>query len=98
MKAYCNIISGKVMLSKLPKPDEKDFSHDGCKHVKPKYIIALSEFSDSIIGEAENVFYCHLNKKWCISAEHPEYRKELQGNNQPCEVEQSGDKYTITKI
>ena len=68
MKAFTQLIENKVMLSKLPKPDEGDYiiwddslltriqlgiaQIDGFDN--EGYEKALKEFNDSIIGEAEN--------------------------------------------
>ena len=60
MKAYTQLIEGKVMLSKLPKPEEKERRFNdsifsgGTKFNKFTFDSAMREFNDSIIGKAEN--------------------------------------------
>ena len=104
MKAYCNIIDSKVMLSKLPKPDTESYSHillnkegvpTNILNIK-EYQQALKEFNDSIIGEAENAERCYSDEvAFCVSLTGG--YKGLKPN-QPCEVEKSGDKYIIKSI
>ena len=53
---------------------------------------ALAEWKANCI-EVENVFYCHLNKCWCLKADGPEYRHEIT-DGQPCELEGS----KVTKL
>ena len=95
MKAYCNIIDSKVMLSKLPKPDMKG---DNARY----WHRLLAEFESSILGEVENARHFPDSALSKMTG-HEYYVKigELISQileNDPCEVEKSGDKYKIVKL
>ena len=103
MKAYCNIIDSKVMLSKLRKPELSSYA-DEPEELNEKaiweYEFDMKEFNDSIIGEAENIQLKKGNPGICyisypiVGVWYPTYKLE----NQPCEVKPSGDKYIIISI
>jgi len=99
MKAYCNIIDSKVMLSKLPKPDFRTLN--------PVYTDMdiqemTNEFNDSIIGEVENVDWVkdentqtlEVFERPIIVFDWDSQKIECFKPNQPCEVEG----LTITKL
>ncbi len=56
------------------------------------YGCAIEEWEKTLIP-ATNIFYCHLNKVWCITRPHPEYRWEFTPGTK---VEHN--KGTVTKI
>lgn len=106
MKAYIQIIDSKVMLSKLPKPDIKNYEVHGLSHAsvffEEDYEKALNEFNNSIIGEAENAVKSIDDRVNGIIVKDPQvYSSTILGiadPNQPCEVEPSGDKWIITAL
>ena len=54
------------------KPERLNFKQPGNSY----YQTALKEHKKTLIP-ATNIFYCHLNKVWCITRPHPEYRWEF---------------------
>ena len=110
MKAYTQLIENKVMVSTLPKPDTESYSHILLnKEGVPTNILnskeyqqALKEFNDSIIGEVENARHFPDSALSKMTG-HEYYVKigELISQileNDPCEVEKSGDKWKITSL
>ena len=96
MKAYCNIIDSKVMVSTLPKPDTESYSHILLnKEGVPTNILnskeyqqAIKAFESSILGEAENAeqvhdeYYVWIEDKYLMK-----HNPHKLHPNQPCEVE-----------
>ena len=60
---------------KPERPYHADYqlTHEENMH---QYLFDLGEWYETLIP-ATNIFYCHLNKVWCITRPHPEYRWEF---------------------
>jgi len=95
MKAYIQLIENKVMVSTLTKPEMKGGNARYWHRL-------LAEFESSILGEVENARHFPDSALSKMTG-HEYYVKigELISQileNDPCEVEKSGDKYKIVKL
>ena len=99
MKAYTQLIENKVMVSTLTKPDFRTLNpiYTGMDIQE-----MTNEFESSILGEVENARHFPDSALSKMTG-HEYYVKigELISQileNDPCEVEKSGDKYIIKSI
>ncbi|HDY66569.1 MAG TPA: hypothetical protein ENH85_02130 [Candidatus Scalindua sp.] len=75
---YTYIENGIPVISAERKPESRDFAKQKYSSTVniAEYLKALKEWEKTPIP-ATNIFYCHLNKVWCITRPHPEYRWEF---------------------
>ena len=87
MKGYAFILNGKVVINPEEKPHQMNYEGN-----VNAWLLNHEEWESNCI-EVENVWYCHLNKYWCINDEYPKYRQEIIPGSQ---VEHDGP--VITRI
>ncbi len=85
-EGYIYIEDSRVVWNPEERPESVYYDSEGFLIPPVKVKKVLKQWQSKCV-EVENAWYCHLNKCWCITKPHPEYRGEMVSPGQKAFIE-----------